>query len=108
MRRLRLLFGRRARREYAPIAVDLHRIGVDDLRAPALGQSDRHRRLAARGRSCDEERANHAHFNGKLVLPFVATLVAPTDAANLGDALVRRAAQAIPGVVSSEIIETGI
>ena len=41
-------------------------------------------------------------------MPFVATLVAPADAANLGDALVRRAAQAIPGVVSSEIIEPGV
>ena len=41
-------------------------------------------------------------------MPFVATLVAPAHTANLSDALVRRAAQAIPGVLSTTMIEPGI
>ena len=38
------------------VAVDRHRIGVDDDAAVPLGQTQGGRGLAARGRACDEDR----------------------------------------------------
>jgi len=52
----RLLRRRRTRRDDAQIAVDLHGIGIDDAAAKLLGQRQRQRRLAARGRPCDKHR----------------------------------------------------
>src|SRR5690606_19164617 len=55
MRRLGLLFYRRARGENAEIAIDLHAIGVDDFAADTLSQRQRQRGLAAGGRAHDEK-----------------------------------------------------
>ena len=54
-----LLFDGRPRRQDSKVAVDLHRVGVDDRRAEWLGESERDRRLAARRRAGDEQRAFH-------------------------------------------------
>ena len=42
------------------IRVDLHGVGVDDLRPDRLGQLERQRRLAACGRPCDQPDAGRA------------------------------------------------
>ena len=54
VRRTRLLFRRRPRRDDAQIAIDLHGIGVDDDAAGLLRQFERQGRLAAGGRPCDK------------------------------------------------------
>ena len=57
VRRLPLFGLARARREHPQIAIDLHRVGVDDDAAEPLGESKRDGRLAARRRACNEKRA---------------------------------------------------
>ncbi len=44
------------RRNDSQVAIDLHRIGVDHNAADPLGERERERRLAARGRPCDKHR----------------------------------------------------
>src|SRR5216684_704725 len=55
----RLLHRRRARGDDAQIAIDLHGIGIDDGAAELLRQRERQRRLAARGRSRNEDGPAH-------------------------------------------------
>ena len=43
----------------AKVAVNLHRIGIDDRAAVSLGKLQRQRRLAARRRTCNEDRLQH-------------------------------------------------
>ena len=54
VRRALLLLGGGAGGEHAQIRIDLHRIRVDHDAAMLLGQRQRERGLAARGRPCDE------------------------------------------------------
>ncbi len=56
MLRLRLFLHSRPRRQHAEPVVELHRIRVDDDTARRLRHGDGERRLAARGRTCDEQR----------------------------------------------------
>jgi phosphoserine phosphatase len=56
MRRPRHVGVGRPRGQDACLAIDLHRIRVDDRAANALGERQRRRRLAARGRPCDKHR----------------------------------------------------
>src|SRR5712675_31708 len=56
MRHARLLGRAGARRDDREVAIDLHRIRVDDRAADPLGEPQRQRRLAARGRPGDEDR----------------------------------------------------
>ena len=61
MRLARLVGRRRTRGDDAQIAIDLHGIGVDDGTAEPRRQRKRERRLAARGRSGDEDCVGSAH-----------------------------------------------
>ncbi len=58
MRCARLFRRARPRGEDAQIAIDLHRIGIDQRAAETLGQAEREMRLAACRRACDEKRGN--------------------------------------------------
>src|SRR5262245_63652469 len=51
----RLLLRSRAGGEDAQVAIDLHGIGVDDRAAERFRHRQSQRRLAARGRSCDQD-----------------------------------------------------
>src|SRR5579883_78253 len=103
VRRNRLVRLARSGREHAQIAIDLHRIGVDDRRVEAPRQHQRCGRLAARRRACNEEGAAPHAASPRLRLDFmphrnfVATLVAAPQSFELSDALIARAAQALPG-----------
>ena len=59
MRRLPLFGLAGARGEDPEIAIDLHRVGVDDHPAKPLGELERDGRLAARRRARDKQRAIH-------------------------------------------------
>jgi len=50
VRRARFLLRRRPRGDDAQVAIDLHRVGIDDAAADPLRQRERKRRLAARRR----------------------------------------------------------
>src|SRR5215211_2475823 len=63
MRGALLLVEQWARRDDAQIAIDLHRIGIDNYAAEPLGERERQRRLAARGRPCDQHRRWAALLN---------------------------------------------
>src|SRR5205807_8199481 len=54
MRNFGLFLGRRSRGQNAKLAINLHRIGIDDDPMPLARQSERERRLAARRRPCDK------------------------------------------------------
>ena len=56
VRNARLLLNGRTRGDDAQIAIDLHRIRIDDGTAYRFGQIKRQRRLAAGGRPCDKHR----------------------------------------------------
>ena len=47
----------RPRGEDVQIAIDLHRIRIDDRAAEAFGEPQRQSGLAARRRACDEDRS---------------------------------------------------
>src|SRR5690606_12395979 len=49
-------------RQDAQLAVDLHRIGIDDRTVAGPGQSERKRRLAARRWSCDKNCPSCTHL----------------------------------------------
>src|SRR5262245_33231253 len=55
MRYARLLLRSRTGGEDAQVAIDLHGIGIDDRAAERLRQRQGQRRLAARGRPCDQD-----------------------------------------------------
>ena len=66
-----LFLGRaRPRRDNAQVAIDLHRIGVDDHAAELFGKPERQRRFAARRRPGNEDDVSFAH--GVDVVPFSA------------------------------------
>src|SRR4029077_14902155 len=48
-------------RDDAQIAIDLHRIGIDDRATEFVGKSQRKRRLAASGRPCDQDGVGRLH-----------------------------------------------
>jgi phosphoserine phosphatase len=75
------------------IAVDLHRIGIDDGAAEALRKRKRERRLATRGRPCNK----HRHACAAMI--HVATLIAG-PAQSLTDAILRTACAALPAPVA--------
>ena len=64
MRHARLLGRGRARGDDAQVAIDLHEIGIDDGTAELRRQRKRQRRLAARGRSGDEDCVGSARGPG--------------------------------------------
>ncbi len=114
VRRLPFLIGRRTRGEDAEVGIDLHRIGVDDGRAEFVGQSQRRRGLAARRRSCEEERSPHAVeplSPPGLRMPasvLVATLIADPERAPLTDARIDRAALALGGIERRRWLDEGV
>src|SRR5436190_8927209 len=57
VRNIGFFFGRRARRQNTKLAIDLHRVGVDDHASPLARHIEGERRLAARGRPCDKHGA---------------------------------------------------
>ena len=61
MRHARFLLRRRPRGDDAQVAIDLHGIGVDDDAAALFGELKRQRRLAARGRTGNEDDRGFAH-----------------------------------------------
>src|SRR6185437_10586040 len=73
VRNARLVPRRRPRGNDAQIAIDLHRVGIDDDAAGSLGKLERQRRLAARGRPCNKHRLVTS-------MTHVATLIAPAGA----------------------------
>ena len=89
VRHARLLLRRRPRRDDAQVAIDLHRVGIDDRAADLPRQRERQRRLAARGRPCDKHRLSGGHF---AAMTHVATLISnPARPALDAAALARRA-----------------
>src|SRR5215470_11599623 len=106
MRHPRFLRRRRARREDAQIAIDLHGIGIDDRAAERLGQHERQRRLAARGRSCDKHRPLCCPIGH--CMTFVATLISNPAAPSLDAAAIDRAGRALPSAQAPTWLDPGI
>ena len=112
MRRLALLVRRRPRGQNPQVRVDLHRIRIDDRSAETFGELERRRRLAARCRACDEERAPHPFPppSGSCMpsSAVVATLIANPDRLRLSDAHIKRAAQGVAGFESWRWLDEGV
>src|SRR3974377_1371463 len=102
MRRPRLLRGRRPRRDDEQGAVDVHGIGVDDHTAESLGERQRQRRLAARRRTCNEDRLRHVvdrlhvPLTGSHGMFYVATLISHPDRPAVTEILAQKAARYLP------------
>ena len=85
VRHPRLLLRRRPRRDDAQVAIDLHRIRIDDRAADLARQRQRQRRLAARGRPCDK----HRLLVRRSAMTHVATLISNPARPALDEAALR-------------------
>src|SRR5207248_4823513 len=106
MRHARFLRRRRARRENAQVAIDLHGIGIDDRAAERLGQGKRQRRLAARGRACDKHRPLCCPIGHCMTC--VATLISNPAAPSLDAAAIDRARGALPSAQAPIWLDPGV
>ena len=93
VRRLRLLLWGRSRGEDAQVAVDLHRIRVDDQAAEPRREVEGERRLARGGRACNEDGPSPVEHRNAVVL--VATLISNPRAPAITDAVLREAGRAL-------------
>ena len=108
VRHHRLLSRARPRREDAQIGIDLHGIGVDDGSAGAACDLDRERGLAARGRTCDEHRADLPCRLHPVPHMLVATLVSAHGQALVGEALLARLARTVPGITGTTVLDGAV
>ena len=99
VRHARLLLRRRPRRDDAQVAIDLHRIRIDDRAADLARQRQRQRRLAARGRPCDK----HRLLVRRSAMTHVATLISNPAQPALDEAALRVARAALPGTASAAL-----
>ena len=106
--RRQFIFGRRPRREQMQIAIDLHRIGIDDHPARLLRQTERESRLAACCRTCNEHRISRRHNLQMLPMTHVATLVSNPAEPALAAGLLAHAAEALPRVGATTWLKVGI
>ena len=90
------------------VAIDLHGIGVDHDPAEAPGEGDRQRRLAAGGRTCDENGLPFGSLSRTCGLAHVVTLVShPADRA-VGPAVVAAVAASLPAAGAAVTLSPGV
>ncbi|KAF0133187.1 MAG: phosphoserine phosphatase [Xanthobacteraceae bacterium] len=108
VRRRRHLPGRGAGGDDGEIAIDLHGIGIDDDAAEVAGQVQRQCRLAAGGRTCDEDGPRPVTLAGIPIVTHVATLIANPANPSLGKDAVRAAASRLAGAGEPVVLDPGI
>jgi phosphoserine phosphatase len=114
VRDARLLYGGWPGREKPEIAVDLHRIRIDDDAAEPFGKRKRERRLAARGRSCDKQRPfcpallRLAVFRRAIIgMTHVLSLISNPAAHILDATMLRRASEFLPDPGTPNWLDAG-
>ena len=98
----------RTGRDDGQIRIDLHGIGIDHDAIETLGDLDSQRRLAAGGRTCDEDGLHSGCFRRTFVLTHVATLFSnPAKPAVTPDA-VKAASATLHNAAETATLNAGI
>src|SRR4051794_32014706 len=100
------LFGHgRPCRDDVQVAINLHRVGVDDDAGKPLGQRQCQRRLAAGGRPCDKHRLSGGHV---CVMTHVATLISNPARPALDDAHIAVAVGVLATAQAARVLDPGV